>query len=148
MRWFSYPFDAACSGLKMILYRIISFQDIKYEIEKNEAEAWQKLIRILTHEIMNSVSPITLTSSGIIQMLEKDGKPRDMSEIDNTTLNNVFMGLQAIRKRSKGLASFVENYNAINHLPQPVMTTGFQSAAFSQIEMLMKEEFKETQGRS
>ena len=68
-----------CSVFRMEddLYRILSFQDIKYEIEKNEAEAWQKLIRILTHEIMNSVSPITLTSSGIIQMLEKEGRPHE-----------------------------------------------------------------------
>jgi two-component system, NtrC family, nitrogen regulation sensor histidine kinase NtrY len=124
------------------LYRIISFQDIKYEIEKNEAEAWQKLIRILTHEIMNSVSPITLTSSGIIQMLEKDGQPRELAEIDDTVMKNVLTGLQAIRKRSKGLASFVENYNAINHLPQPVMTLITISGLFGQIEMLMKEEFQ------
>lgn len=133
-----------CSVFRMEndLYRIISFQDIKYEIEKNEAEAWQKLIRILTHEIMNSVSPVTLTSSGIIQMLEKDGQPRDISEIDNTVLNNVLTGLQAIRKRSRGLASFVENYNAINHLPQPVMTLITISVLFGHIEMLMKEEFQ------
>jgi two-component system nitrogen regulation sensor histidine kinase NtrY len=123
-------------------YRIISFQDIKYEIEKNEAEAWQKLIRILTHEIMNSVSPITLTSSGIIQMLEKEGHPRDLTEIDSAVLNNVITGLQAIRKRSKGLASFVENYNAINHLPQPLMTLIPISGLFGHIEMLMKEEFQ------
>jgi two-component system, NtrC family, nitrogen regulation sensor histidine kinase NtrY len=132
-----------CSIFRMEndLYRIISFQDIKYEIEKNEAEAWQKLIRILTHEIMNSVSPITLTSSGIIQMLEKDGHPRDLAEIDRPVLNNVLTGLQAIRKRSKGLASFVENYNAINHLPQPVMTLVTVKGLFDHIELLMKEEF-------
>ena len=133
-----------CSMFRMEndLYRIISFQDIKYEIEKNEAEAWQKLIRILTHEIMNSVSPITLTSSGLIQMLEKEGQPRDLAEIDNAVLNNVLTGLQAIRKRSKGLASFVENYNAINHLPQPVMTLIPINGLFGHIEMLMKEEFQ------
>ena len=133
-----------CSVFRMEndLYRIISFQDIKYEIEKNEAEAWQKLIRILTHEIMNSVSPITLTLSGLIQMLENEGKPRDLSEIDGHVLNNVLTGLQAIRKRSKGLASFVENYNAINHLPQPVMTLITISVLFGHIEMLMKEELQ------
>jgi two-component system nitrogen regulation sensor histidine kinase NtrY len=133
-----------CSAFRMEndLYRILSFQDIKYEIEKNEAEAWQKLIRILTHEIMNSVSPITLTSSGIIQLLEKEGSPRDLAEIDSAILNNVLTGLQAIRKRSKGLASFVENYNAINHLPQPVMTLIPVSGLFNHIEMLMKEEFQ------
>jgi two-component system, NtrC family, nitrogen regulation sensor histidine kinase NtrY len=127
------------------IYRIISFQDIKFEIEKNEADAWQKLIRILAHEIMNSVSPITLTSSGIIQMLEKDGRPREISEIDKATLNHIFMGLQAIRKRSRGLASFVENYQAINHLPQPVLTLIPVSGLFSQIEMIMKEELKKNQ---
>lgn len=133
-----------CSMFRMEndLYRIISFQDIKYEIEKNEAEAWQKLIRILTHEIMNSVSPITLTSSGIIQILEKNGHPLDISEIDNIVLNNVLTGLQAIRKRSRGLASFVESYNAINHLPQPVMTLMPVKGLFDHIEMLMKEEFQ------
>lgn len=133
-----------CSVFRMEndLYRILSFQDIKYEIEKNEAEAWQKLIRILTHEIMNSVSPITLTSSGIIQMLEKEGKPRNLAEIDSAVLNNVLTGLQAIRKRSRGLASFVESYNAINHLPQPVMTLIHVSGLFGHIELLMKEEFQ------
>ena len=133
-----------CSIFRMEndLYRIISFQDIKYEIEKNEAEAWQKLIRILTHEIMNSVSPITLTSSGLIQMLEKEGQPRDLAEIDNAVLNNVLTGLQAIRKRSKGLASFVENYNAINHLATAGDDTDSISGLFGHIEMLMKEEFQ------
>ncbi len=133
-----------CSMFRMEndLYRIISFQDIKYEIEKNEAEAWQKLIRILTHEIMNSVSPITLTSSGIIQILEKNGHPRDISEIDNIMVKNALSGLQAIRKRSRGLASFVESYNAINHLPQPVMTLIPVKGLFDHIEMLMKEEFQ------
>lgn len=133
-----------CSIFRMEndLYRIISFQDIKYEIEKNEAEAWQKLIRILTHEIMNSVSPITLTSSGLLQMMERDGHPHTLAEIDDAVLSNVVTGLQAIRKRSKGLASFVENYNAINHLPQPVMTLIPVHELFVHIEMLMKEDFQ------
>ncbi len=133
-----------CSIFRMEddLYRIISFQDIKYEIEKNEAEAWQKLIRILTHEIMNSVSPITLTSSGLLQMLEKGGHPLPPAEIDDAVLNNLLTGLQAIRKRSKGLASFVENYNAVNHLPQPVMTRIPVHELFVHIEMLMKEDFQ------
>jgi nitrogen fixation/metabolism regulation signal transduction histidine kinase len=127
------------------LFRIFSFQDIKDEMEKNEAEAWQKLIRILTHEIMNSVSPITLTSSGIIQVLEKEGKPREIDEIDRGTLDRVLLGLQAIRKRSKGLASFVENYNAINHLPQPLLTLIPVSGLFSQVEVIMKEELLKNQ---
>jgi signal transduction histidine kinase len=123
------------------LYRVFSFQDIKSEIEKNEAEAWQKLIRIITHEITNSVSPITLTSSGIIQMLERNGKPLDAREIDNALLKSVLTGMHAIRKRSKGLASFVENYHTIYRLPQPALTTVPLNDLFKHIEALMASEF-------
>ncbi len=77
--------------------------------------------------------------------MKKKGSPLDLAEIDSTVLNNVLTGLQAIRKRSRGLASFVENYNAINHLPQPVMTLITISGLFGHIEMLMKEEFQRNQ---
>jgi len=129
------------------LFRIFSFQDIKQEIETNEADAWQKLIRILTHEIMNSVSPVTLTASGLIQLLEKDGVPRPVSEIDSMTLDSIRKGLDAIRKRSRGLASFVENYQAINHLPQPVITLIPVHSLFAQTELIMKEELQKNQVR-
>lgn len=124
------------------LFRIISFQDIRYEIEQREVEAWQKLIRILTHEIMNSVSPITLTSSGIINMLESEGKPKEAHELDDTVVDNTLMGLHAIRKRSKGLANFVENYRSITKLPQPVYSTFSISGLINQIEVLFTDEFK------
>jgi nitrogen fixation/metabolism regulation signal transduction histidine kinase len=129
------------------LFRIISFQDIRSEIEASETEAWQRLIRILTHEIMNSVSPITLTASGIIHMLEESVLPRNAPAIDNKTRSHVLLGLQAIHKRSKGLASFVGNYQRINQLPQPVMTVFPLSDFFTQIETLMHEEFQKNQIR-
>jgi nitrogen fixation/metabolism regulation signal transduction histidine kinase len=124
------------------MLRIVSFQDIKFEIEQNEAEAWQKLIRILTHEIMNSLSPITLTSSGIIQTFEKEGEMVDIREIDEATWKNVLLGLHAIRKRSKGLASFIESYQTINQLPQPVLSQFSVGDMVTQIEMLMAEELQ------
>ncbi len=134
-------FSIRCSAFRIEndLYRIISFQDIKSEIEKNEAEAWQKLIRILSHEIMNSVSPITLTSSGLIHLLEKQDAPDGWP---GSLRNEVTEGLQAIRKRSKGLASFVENYNAINHLPQPLLTLTPVSVLFGHVEQIMKEDLQ------
>ena len=122
------------------LFRIISFQDIRYEIEQREVEAWQKLIRILTHEIMNSVSPITLTSSGIINMFEKEGKPRNEDEIDNTLIDNTLLGLHAIRKRSKGLANFVESYRSITHLPPPNYSSFGIHTLLSHLEVLLADE--------
>jgi len=127
------------------LFRIISFQDIRYEIEQREVEAWQKLIRILTHEIMNSVSPITLTSSGIINMLEVEGKPKEVNQIDDTLVDNMLMGLHAIRKRSKGLANFVENYRSITKLPQPTYSTFSISKLIEQLEILFTDEFANNQ---
>jgi len=127
------------------LFRIISFQDIRYEIEQREVEAWQKLIRILTHEIMNSVSPITLTSSGIINMLESEGKPKEAHDLDNEVVDNALMGLHAIRKRSKGLANFVENYRSITKLPQPTYGTFSISQLIKQLETLFTDEFANNQ---
>jgi nitrogen fixation/metabolism regulation signal transduction histidine kinase len=123
------------------LFRIISFQDIRYEIEQREVEAWQKLIRILTHEIMNSVSPITLASSGLINMLETEGKPKEASELDNAAVDNLLMGLHAIRKRSKGLANFVENYRSITKLPQPTYNIFSINKLIDQLETLFHDEF-------
>lgn len=127
------------------LFRIISFQDIRYEIEQREVEAWQKLIRILTHEIMNSVSPITLTSSGLINMLETEGNPKEAQELDNATVDNILMGLHAIRKRSKGLANFVENYRSITKLPQPTYGIFPISNLIDQLETLFHDEFVNNQ---
>ena len=124
--------------------RIISFQDIKFEIEQNETEAWQKLIRILTHEIINSVSPITLTASGIIRLLEEDlHKPSDRPDV--AMLNKVQEGLLAISKRSKGLAAYVESYQSVYHLPLPVFTVIPIKDLFAQVECLMKETFLDQQ---
>jgi len=133
-----------CSEFRMEndLLRIISFQDIKFEIEQREIEAWQKLIRILTHEIMNSVSPITLTSAGIINMLEKDGSPKDVSEIDDSVIDNILLGLHAIRKRSKGLASFVEGYRTVTHLPQPSFSNVSIIQMFSHLEVLLGDDLQ------
>ncbi len=123
-------------------FRIVSLQDIKSEMEYNEAEAWQKLIRILTHEIMNSVSPITLTAAGIIQMLEKENSLNDNSQKERLDVMN---GLEAIRKRSRGLATFVEGYQRINQLPQPVMTLISIKELFSQLEILLNADLQKAE---
>ncbi len=125
--------------------RIISFQDINYEIEQREIEAWQKLISILTHEITNSVSPITLTSAGLINLLEKGGQPREPEEIDEPIVDNVLLGLHAIRKRSKGLANFVENYRSMTQIPQPNFIRLKVNELFQSIESLMQDDLRNQQ---
>ena len=122
------------------LIRIVSFQDIKNEIEQNEMDAWQKLIRVLTHEIMNSVSPVTLLSSSLIHLFETDGNNKKPSEISEDQLTDLLRGLHTINRRSKGLSKFVEDYRNLTQLSKPNFINLSISNLFQDIETLFKEE--------
>jgi two-component system nitrogen regulation sensor histidine kinase NtrY len=93
--------------------RLISLTDIRGELEAGELEAWQKLIRILTHEIVNSVTPINTLTTAMIGQLDKAGYP------DSEPTRNLRSGFRAIQKRNKGLLAFVENFQKINKIPVP-----------------------------
>ncbi len=118
--------------------KLISLQNIKNELDEQELDSWQKLIRVLTHEIINSVSPITLLSSTLVKMFEEDGKPRRMSALEQEQIDNALKGLQAIHKRSKGLSRFVESYKSLTKIPDPVLGIVSVEELFDQILVLME----------
>lgn len=122
--------------------RIYSFQDIKTEIEQGEIDAWQKLIRVLNHEIMNSVSPINLLTSSLIGLWEKDGQPKKPEDMDDTAILKSLEGLEVIRKRSKGLTNFVESYRSATRIPEPKFAVFQVLKLFEQIHTLMQEEIE------
>ncbi|MBK6285048.1 MAG: GHKL domain-containing protein [Draconibacterium sp.] len=94
---------------------MVAIQDIKNEMETKELESWIKLIRVLTHEIMNTIAPITSLSQTISGYFKNlDGKIPDQKTIGNTV-----KGLEIINERGNGLISFVENYRQLTRLPQP-----------------------------
>ncbi|XOV91742.1 MAG: PAS domain-containing sensor histidine kinase [Bacteroidota bacterium] len=95
-------------------FNIFSLSDIKNELDEREMDAWQKLIRILTHEIMNSIAPISSISSTLSNYF-KDGK-----KVTKHELNNMQHGLEVISERSKGLTHFVDNYRKMTKVPKPV----------------------------
>jgi nitrogen fixation/metabolism regulation signal transduction histidine kinase len=95
--------------------QLVAIQDIKSEMETKELESWIKLIRVLTHEIMNSVAPITSLSQTILEYFKNlDGQMPSEKIITNT-----IKGLEVINERGAGLISFVENYRKLTRLPQP-----------------------------
>lgn len=100
-------------------YKLVSFQDIKNELEEKEVESWQKLIRVLTHEIKNSVIPISTLSDVILQMIKQDDEEPDLSKLDEESVEDLIGGLETIEMRSKGLASFVKTYDQLTKLPKP-----------------------------
>ncbi|MCR9288049.1 MAG: ATP-binding protein [Bacteroidetes bacterium] len=92
--------------------KLVSMQNIQSELEERELEAWQKLIRILRHEIMNSISPIVSLTSTIEGMM-KGGK------LEGEDLDDVKAAIRAIRNRSEGLMHFTETYRNLTRIPPP-----------------------------
>ena len=92
------------------------FRDHAYQSykEEAEAEAWQKLISVLTHEIMNSIAPI-------ISLSETLSKGAETTHMNEEECRNMRQGMQVIHRRSAGLLSFVKNYRRLTKIPQPLM---------------------------
>jgi len=120
-------------------YTLITFQNIKTEIETKEIEAWHKLIRILTHEIMNSVTPITSMSETMLMMLG-DESPKKTEQLDEETLEDIRFSLKTIQKRSDGLLHFVEDYRKLTKIKALDPETVEVEDLVASIEMLLKAE--------
>lgn len=99
--------------------RVITFHDIRDEIEQKEIEAWYKLIRILTHEIMNSLTPLGSLTDTILMLLEENGEQKSLGKISEQQITDIRSSVQTIRKRSMGILNFVEDYRKLTHIPHP-----------------------------
>jgi nitrogen fixation/metabolism regulation signal transduction histidine kinase len=99
-------------------YKLVSLQDIQSELESRELEAWQKLTRVLTHEMMNSITPISSMAHTIGAMLE-DVPPAAHDRIDEETLEDLQGAAQTIARRSEHLLSFVRQYRQLTRVPEP-----------------------------
>jgi two-component system, NtrC family, nitrogen regulation sensor histidine kinase NtrY len=98
---------------------ILSIQDIKNELDEKELESWMKLIRVLMHEIMNSITPITSLSESLSNMYCADGQPVAPEKIDSKAVLTTLQGLNVIKEQGKGLMSFVEAYRKLTRVPDP-----------------------------
>lgn len=124
--------------------RIFSFQDISKQINRNEIEAWQKLIQVLRHEIMNSISPIRIMSGNllnIVKNMEKSFSNKKQAEKDE--FSKLSEGLHTIRKRSAGLSEFVEKYRSLTKIPDPTFTKIQLSQLFQHVKELNETDLKD-----
>lgn len=128
------------SSMKLLdkQYKVITFQDIKSEIELKEIEAWHKLIRILTHEIMNSITPITSLTETMQTMLSQDGVQKPLNTLDDEIIGDLLFSLKTIEKRSNGLIDFVGDYRKLTRVPQPVFEEVVVKELLDGIESLMR----------
>lgn len=108
--------------LKGQVHTLVSLQDIKNELEEKEMDAWQKLTRVLTHEIMNSTAPIASLAATASGMLRRTGQIAVNQENGTETrlLSDTRDALEAIERRSEALMHFVESYRSFSKIPKPV----------------------------
>lgn len=93
--------------------RLVVLHDINNEMDEKEIESWIKLIRVLSHEIMNSIAPVTSLSDTLLTLYEDESV--DDREIRGRAMN----GLHVISETSKGLVAFVESYRKFTRIPTP-----------------------------
>lgn len=113
-------------------YKLISLYNIQPELEEKEIEAWQKLIRALTHEIMNSITPISslaATAAGMIK--NSDSKP-----VAKDSLIDIENALTTIQRRSEGLTSFVNKFRDLSKIPKPNFQTVKVDELFYRVRLL------------
>ncbi len=122
-------------------FRIITFHNIKTEIEQKEIDAWIKLIRVLNHEIMNSVTPISSLTETIIMLLE-DNENNDIRKdsVSKQTISDVLGCAKTILKRSNRLFDFVSEYRKLSKVPFPKPEKLQLKTLFREVEQLMKAE--------
>jgi len=120
--------------------KLVSLQNIRPELEETEMETWQRLVRILTHEIVNSVSPISIASSSLIRMFEDDEKAKKPEQISEEEMQNALEGLKAIHRRSLGLKGFVEDYKKITELQAPALKKMEVEPLIRNLHVLLKGE--------
>ncbi|MFA4869709.1 MAG: HAMP domain-containing sensor histidine kinase [Pedobacter sp.] len=113
-------------------YTIISFQNIKDEIEQKEAEAWNRLIGVISHEILNSITPISSLSDTVNSMIF------NKHDLDNEELEELKPAIQTIKRRSEGLLDFVKAYRLIAELPTPHLEYHTIGEILQHIKVLMQ----------
>jgi two-component system nitrogen regulation sensor histidine kinase NtrY len=128
---------AAEFRLKDQKYTLVSLQNIQSELQEKEMEAWQTLIRVLTHEIMNSMTPITSMAATVIDLLNTI-KEKSGGNIDAETIIDIAEALKTIHKRSLGLTDFVEAYRNLTLIPKPKFKIFPIHDLFGRIEKLME----------
>jgi two-component system nitrogen regulation sensor histidine kinase NtrY len=111
---------------------LVSIQDIRSELEEREIEAWQMLIRVLTHEIMNSMTPISSLATTVQDLI---GQHCEAGEPEN--LNDIRQALQTIQKRSEGLLRFVDGYRNLARVPKPDLKFFAAADLFAQVGQLL-----------
>lgn len=122
-------------------FKLVSVQNIQSELEEKEMEAWQNLIRVLTHEIMNSVTPLSSLAATVRDNLVDNIE--DDVPIEKEELEDIYLAVQTIERRSQGLIRFVSDFRNLTKIPQPKLATESIRRVLDYIHVLLKHELEQ-----
>jgi signal transduction histidine kinase len=114
-------FRAAALRVNEKMVKLVSIQDIRNELESKELDSYKKLISVMTHEIMNLVSPLTSVSKALQELYLKNGNHITESDVDEMMIKSTINGLNVIGDQSNGLLNFIDHYRRISRIPQPII---------------------------
>ncbi len=101
------------------MYKLAAFQNVNEALDETEAKAWQKLLSVMTHEIMNSVAPISSLADTMLGRLKK---ATDFMKEQPAAVEDLELGIETIRRRSEGLLKFTETYRNMNKIVAPTLS--------------------------
>jgi len=126
-------------------FTLVSLQNIQSELEEQELEAWRKLIRVLTHEIMNSITPIASLASTLNDLIRTEGGDTPVRALEAETRTDIEGGLRTIQSRSEGLLHFVNAYRDLTRVPIPDLRIFPVRGLLEQVTHLLNREAKDCQ---
>ncbi len=124
-----------CISNRRKIYKLIAFQNINEALDETESKAWQKLLSVMTHEIMNSVAPISSLADTL-----KSGYnyPYPISNNNSGSVDDLELGIETIKRRSEGLLKFAETYRNLNKITTPNVKKIYVRDMFENLHHLMQ----------
>lgn len=124
---------------------LVVAQDINEELDEKETQSWVRLIRVLTHEIMNTITPIASISDSIIKYYRSNDQMVALEELDETQIKNTLKGLEVIKEQGNNLMDFVQSYRSLLSVPDPNKAIVPGNALLEKIEVLMSSKLDKPQ---
>ncbi len=117
------------------LFKLIAFQNVNEALDETESKAWQKLLSVMTHEIMNSIAPISSLAETLKKRLQQSVKHLNN---DTGTVDDLELGIDTIKRRSEGLLKFAETYRNLNKITAPNVKPILVRDLFENLHHLMQ----------
>ncbi len=121
---------------------LVSFDDIRSQLEAQEIDAWRKLIRILRHEIMNSITPILTLTTTIRRNFRRNNDTKSKEQVNFENVSDALASADVIEERSKALIAFVEKFKSLTNPPPLTIVTFSVESCLRKIETLYSKELK------